>query len=604
MLFLLKEWLMCRRIGFLLFFVMGFGSLIFAATGNIKISGDDQALASSLEPHCSLCETVFGGGPASLKSLKNKAKENTKSLLKKLSSLGYLDASIDLDIDKQFPFKVTFIVNPGVAFKTTSFNFTIQDPIVDQLRLLVPSEQNIFSFSDYENLRKKMENFLKRKGFARAKIDLPELHVDYEQKSVIPLYPIYLGKPYVFGNYEIEGKPDELDLGMIERRLLWKKGSTFDIELIEQSQEEIADLQIFSVTSIEHYDQGDENFQKIKLKLKEGKHQTVSFVARYFSGEKFGGTASWKHRNIFCNAEQFDVSAKYSQTGKALIGTFVKPDIFGSVTHKLFIQMGKIVSDQFAYSTDLLKMTGGLKYKFSKTLTASSLFTIENDMQDSPTWDSLQYLSVGVKYDTRDSTSDPTKGWLSSFDVIPYFSNQASQIPVQFKLQQTAYVPLGSVIYGINFKGGTFANASLKDILKHKQYFGGGDGSVRGYGPQSLTVGGLDADGVPEMGALSKVELTQEMRVKVNEDFGMVAFIDLGIFSKHMNPFKNISWMKETGFEKQESPLSCSVGLGFNYLSIIGPVRVDVAFPIVRRKFNDKFVDDIFEFYLRFGQGF
>lgn len=212
----------------------------------------------------------------------------------------------------------------------------------------------------------------------------------------------------------------------------------------------------------------------MKIKLKRGKHQTVSFVVRYFSQERFGGIASWKHRNIFGNAEQFDVSAKYSQTGGALVGTFVKPDIFGSTTHKLFTQVGKVVSDQFAYSTDLLKVTSGLKYKFSKTLSASSLFTMEHNLEASPTWDSLRYLSFGVKHDTRDSTSDPTKGWLSSLDAVPYFSEKSGQVPVQLQFQQTAYVPFDSIIYGINFRVGTFINTPLKDVLKHKQYFGGG----------------------------------------------------------------------------------------------------------------------------------
>lgn len=133
------------------------------------------------------------------------------------------------------------------------------------------------------------------------------------------------------------------------------------------------------------------------------------------------------------------------------------------------------------------------------------------------------------------------------------------------------------------------------------------DGSIRGYGPQSLTVGGFKKqkdDWIPEMGALSKIELTQELRMKVNEDFGMVGFVDFGVFSKNVNPFQNITWMKETGFQEKESLLSCSTGIGFNYLSMIGPVRFDVAFPVVRRKIDDKFIDDNFEFYIRFGQGF
>ena len=60
------------------------------------------------------------------------------------------------------------------------------------------------------------------------------------------------------------------------------------------------------------------------------------------------------------------------------------------------------------------------------------------------------------------------------------------------------------------------------------------------------------------------------MRVRVTDTIGIVPFFDAG--NAFASSFPNFS-----------APLYTAVGLGLRYYTAIGPIRVDVAFPLEQR---------------------
>jgi translocation and assembly module TamA len=106
---------------------------------------------------------------------------------------------------------------------------------------------------------------------------------------------------------------------------------------------------------------------------------------------------------------------------------------------------------------------------------------------------------------------------------------------------------------------------------------------VRGFGYQ--LAGALDDDNNP-IGGRSLLELSGEVRVRLTETIGVVAFVDAGSdFSSSVPNFNE--------------PLRVGVGPGLRYFSPIGPVRLDVGFPI-----NKRDSDDAFQLYVSLGQAF
>ena len=81
-------------------------------------------------------------------------------------------------------------------------------------------------------------------------------------------------------------------------------------------------------------------------------------------------------------------------------------------------------------------------------------------------------------------------------------------------------------------------------------------------------------------------------RQRIGQNLGFAVFVDAGQVSKDVNPF--------------DSTLDFGAGAGARYYTPIGPLRLDVAVPVKRRRnpMNTGFIDDPFELYIGLGQAF
>jgi translocation and assembly module TamA len=106
--------------------------------------------------------------------------------------------------------------------------------------------------------------------------------------------------------------------------------------------------------------------------------------------------------------------------------------------------------------------------------------------------------------------------------------------------------------------------------------------TIRGYGYQ--LAGPLQDD--KPVGGKSMLAASCEYRLRVRERIDLIAFVDAGnAYSKEV---------PDTG------DLKFGSGLGVGYYSKIGPIRLDVAFPLERRSG----IDDAFQVYVNLGQSF
>jgi translocation and assembly module TamA len=130
---------------------------------------------------------------------------------------------------------------------------------------------------------------------------------------------------------------------------------------------------------------------------------------------------------------------------------------------------------------------------------------------------------------------------------------------------------------------GTLFGAAREQVPADLRFYAGGGGSVRGFKFQSA--GRLDDDHKP-IGGRSLVELSGEVRLRLTDTIGTVAFVDAGTaFGPSLPDFSQT--------------LRVGAGPGLRYFSPIGPLRLDIGFPINRRP-----SDDAFQLYVSLGQAF
>jgi translocation and assembly module TamA len=130
-------------------------------------------------------------------------------------------------------------------------------------------------------------------------------------------------------------------------------------------------------------------------------------------------------------------------------------------------------------------------------------------------------------------------------------------------------------------RAGSIPGIERNDLAPSRRYYAGGGGSVRGFGYQEL--GPRAPDGDP-IGGRSLNEFAIEARYRFG-NFGIVPFVDAGQVYEGVLP--------------KGSDLRFGAGIGGRFYTNFGPLRVDVATPIARKK-----GESAVSLYISIGQAF
>jgi translocation and assembly module TamA len=196
-------------------------------------------------------------------------------------------------------------------------------------------------------------------------------------------------------------------------------------------------------------------------------------------------------------------------------------------------------------------------------------------------------LPVSVTYDSTDSLLDPTQGVRATASIAPYPALLGSDPGIVVtKAQASTYYALDEearyVLAGrIGF--GSIVGADLAEIPANRRFFAGGGGSVRGYEYRTLGPKGPFGDPI---GGRSLLEGSIEARIKITDTIGVVPFVDMGTAFEGSLP----------DFDER---IRVSAGLGLRYYTGVGPIRLDVAFPVNRER-----GDSLAAVYISLGQSF
>jgi translocation and assembly module TamA len=316
----------------------------------------------------------------------------------------------------------------------------------------------------------------------------------------------------------------------------------------------------------------------------------------------------WAHRNLFGGAERLRLEADlfYLANSQQWLGTkgnrlqsrnlggrfgvgFIKPAIAGSRFDFLFDAYITRNATQ-SYTTRLANAVAAFRYRFAdKAWVQAELegeFGQTTDVLGRMTY-RLVGLPVSGSWDTTDNELDPRRGFRVSGSVTPYLGfGEVARTLVVGKFQVSAYRALDEAerfVLAGKVGLGSIMGGSVAEIPANRRFFAGGGGSVRGFEYRSL---GPRNAANQLIGGRSMFEASLELRVRVTETIGIVPFFDVGTaFDSSLPNFDN--------------RLRMGAGLGLRYHTPIGPIRLDVATPLDRRK-GEKPV----ALYISLGQAF
>jgi translocation and assembly module TamA len=563
----------------------------------VAIAGADDAALLSLLQQVSETFRLIDRPPPSLARLRRRAQDDRQRLLEVLRSEGYYDGQVEVALDNGVdPVKVTFRIDLGPVYRLGSVSIEVEPP---EPRLTVPTPEQIgLRLAEPAAARTILDaesallQRLREQGFILAELGPRRAVVDHDTDSMDLTLRVRPGPLSRFGPVTIDGLTT-VEQGFVAKRLDWREGELITPARLEAARASLRETGLFTSVQIDVADAPDAAGRlPVTVDLVERKHRSIGLGVRYRTDEGPGGNVSWEHRNMFGRGERVAVEADGSFIGAFLIASFRKPD-FGRRNQSLLSDLRLAYDDTDAFESRSARARIGLERLLGDGMTvALGVSFLAQEVEDKALDEGSQSfgllsLPARFEWDRSDDLFDPSAGGRLRLENEPFVDVIGNGLLFnKSRLDYAHYVEVlekPQVVLAGRTAVGAMVGESREAIPANLRFYAGGGGSVRGFGYQ--LAGALNDNDDP-IGGRSLLELSGEVRLRITETIGAVAFVDAGtVYSSSVPDFS------ET--------LRIGAGPGLRYFSPIGPLRLDVGFPL-----NPRDSDDTWQLYISIGQAF
>jgi len=508
-----------------------------------------------------------------------------------LKSRGYYEAVISSawDEKKNKPkYQILLGDRYSVASITIDGNFQPQDDQWEILRSGDPLSA-VLVVGQQSKLRKYIEE---RTCYYNASVDhRVELH--RETRSADIQFLTQVSEPATFGQVSFVGAGD------VDPDFLWRVTGIRDGECYKRVGIDNAVISLFDTGLFSQVrpDFGRDSAGKVIVNfvLEKRKKRTLSSSIGWKSEQGFGGAVGWQHRDLLGKAQSLALglelqSSKQTASAKVVVPSFL--DRRNRLNWENIIEHSDINDlDSTVYSS-----TARLERKASRQdYFEYGIGYSQTDEQRDNEWSTFRQIRVPLKYqfDSVFNPFNPSTGLRTLLEVEPVLDIDEFTpfiltgvglqhfSPVDSKVTLASRIKWDSLWYG----GGL--ESSLESIPDTEWLTAGGSTSIRGYEYQSIKIT-PDKEGstTTKAGATQRWLMVNELRMRVNDSWGLVGFWDVGTVSNSLNPLQQDNWFN-------------GAGLGVRYFTRFAPIRFDVAFPLNKRE-----SDSAFLVYVSLGQAF
>jgi outer membrane protein insertion porin family len=524
---------------------------------------------------------------------------------------GYLDFNIlkieSILNEKKEKISINVIVSEGIQYELGEVIFSGETSAIEIEKLnnvISMSKGDIFNRNLVIKDIQTLTDLFADKGYAFVNINpitsefLNSVNINFD---ISLNRKVYINRITISGNTRTQDDVVRREIGISE-------GSLYSRSILRKSLSKLRRLGYFSdvqisTSEVENMvDKIDVNFA-----VKETQTGSVSFSMSHSNNYGISFGAGIEEKNIFGSGNTLNAELKVSESYNKISFYFMNPNYNDEGHSVSFGAFKSEINDDdvaensyeinskglsFGYGiplTDDTRVNGNLEYS-KKDLKCSALFSgvgYESTQCAKQDNDEVRAI-VNWSKNTLNDYLYPTNGIknsLSSTLSLPlgdykYFSLGASHTSYASINDSTTLKLTGD----LNLAKGY----GSKELPFYRRYFGGGSGSVRGFG--NKTLGPLYPNGKAKGGEISILGsanlITPAFFFDNNEKMRMSAFIDAG------NIFE-----KSSSIELKD--IRMSAGIGFAYLSPIGSIGAFISTPIVKKD-----GDIIEDFGFSLGTGF
>lgn len=506
------------------------------------------------------------------------------------------------------------------------------EPMVEELRGVL-ERGSVFDNELYEKVKDDLRGFLILHGYARAEVE-GVVEVDRDRREAAIELDARPGPLIRLGQTEIIGL-DEVPEEAVRARLAWEPGDVYNPARFDETRSQLYELGFFRGVRIELDEPtpgaeaagAREETTGVNLLLTEvpdhevrlgggfaadSAHYQIRARASYtqfhflhplaalrfdlepaygalrndtngrgWSGE---GTASLQRHDLFARRVHGEVALRYER---------IELEPYTSRGPGVRLAIGRPLYD------GALRIAGGWELRrltFPEIHPAIDMATAADVGLVSPY--RVAFFDQLVALDRRDNILDPHEGYFlelraeeggtwagGEFDYLKITADARGYLEVSSRVVLAARILFGGTLAG--------------DLPITRRFFGGGAADHRGFGSRQLspTVSrenpGSGEIERTQIGGEALVESSGEIRLDVarlrNEWLGVVGFVDAGDVTESLGDL---------------GTPHVAAGVGLRYDTVVGPVRLDVAFRLNRTGAGEPEPGDRWAYHISLGEAF
>jgi translocation and assembly module TamA len=551
-----------------------------------------------------------------------RAKEDELLVVRLLRSEGYYDASavssIEMLPEQPGQMRVTITAAPGERY---NFGAVVIDgpetvpPGLAREALPLKTGAPIVA-ADVEAAEANVRLRLPQQGYPFAEVGLRDILLDPATRLGDYTLPVQPGKRSRFAGFTTTGKL-AFDADHVEVLSRFDRGDLYDSRKVDDLREAMVATNLFNTVSAESVPTGafaedGSEYVNILVRQEAGPTHSLAGSAGFSTGEGLRAEATWESRNMFPPEGALRLNAVLGTKEQAARIAFRRNN-WKKRDRSIFLQAEAGRRDLPAFKGYTVRLQGQAARESTPiwqkvwTYAVGAELIATNEAQTGFPRLSiadaffLAGLSGQVGYDRSNSLLDPTRGFRLKALLNPETSlREPSQPYIRNILDGSVYYPVGeSLVIAGRARVGSIYGATLSELAPSRRLYAGGGGSVRGFGFQQLgprvEVANPKFDptdpkekddptiSIPT-GGRSLVEFALEGRYRFG-NYGVVGFVDAGQVYDSQSPTL--------------SGLRFGAGIGGRVYTNFGPLRVDLATPIGRRK-----GESLVAIYISIGQAF
>jgi translocation and assembly module TamA len=548
------------------------------------------------------------GKAANAAQVAARAREDEALAVRLMKSLGYYDATAISTIETvpNTPGRLNAVLTASPGRLYTLSSVTIEAPAVvpeDLLRRNLPLKVgDPIEAARIEGAEANVSLVLPQQGYPFVHVGDRDILLEDQSPKAEGAYtlPVDPGPRSSFGRITTTGETQVFGLDHLNIFPRYKEGQLYDARLTDDLRDALVATGLFSTVAVEPQRTGragPDGTEAVDLLVRQtkGPARTLAATGGYSTGQGTRLEGSWTHRNLFPDEGALIGSIVAGTQEQGASGTFRRSNagrrdrtfsVIASASHQnydAYEAFTGTLAVRWSYdSTPIWQKPLTYSYGVELTGTNESVYDFAQGRSRRGTY-GIAALPGQVVFDRSDNLLNPTRGYRLKLNLSPETSVRGGVSPyVRTMVEGTYYYPVSpSLVIAGRARAGSIQGVDRDDLAPSRRYYGGGGGSVRGYGYQRL--GPLDPDGNP-VGGRSLNEFALEARYRFG-NFGIVPFVDAGnSYEKSLPTF---------------SALKFGAGIGGRFYTNFGPLRVDVATPLNPRPGDGKIA-----LYISIGQAF